>query len=249
MIDTHCHLLPSLDDGPRTEAEALELARRLEVDGVRIVVCTPHFSSRFPTSVELSDTRLRRLRSLVEAAGIPLGLHLAAEVSPSMALAAAPKDLLGRTVGDRYLLLELQADTDAKVLNAALERLDTLDLRAVLAHPERSRALRGSLVELSHARAGGAVVQVVAPSLAGRWGAATRLAAWEMIDEGIADVVASDAHHAAGNPLLAAIGRLVAERYGEQQRHGLLEDMPRRLLGLDAGARTADGTAPLAGSG
>ena len=45
MIDTHCHLLPAVDDGTRDNAEALELARELVNAGVRHVVCTSHFSS------------------------------------------------------------------------------------------------------------------------------------------------------------------------------------------------------------
>ena len=41
MIDTHCHLVPGVDDGPADLVEALELARALVGDGVSAVVCTP----------------------------------------------------------------------------------------------------------------------------------------------------------------------------------------------------------------
>ena len=34
MIDTHCHLLPGLDDGPATITEAIQLARMMLADGV-----------------------------------------------------------------------------------------------------------------------------------------------------------------------------------------------------------------------
>ena len=58
MIDTHCHLLPAIDDGPPSTRESLELARQLVDTGVRMVVCTPHFSRRFPT--DHAETRDRR---------------------------------------------------------------------------------------------------------------------------------------------------------------------------------------------
>ena len=40
-FDTHCHLLPRIDDGPKTENDAVRLARRLRDEGVTTVVCTP----------------------------------------------------------------------------------------------------------------------------------------------------------------------------------------------------------------
>ena len=41
MIDTHCHLLPRIDDGPKTTTDAVRLARRLRDEGITSVVCTP----------------------------------------------------------------------------------------------------------------------------------------------------------------------------------------------------------------
>jgi protein-tyrosine phosphatase len=38
MIDTHCHLLPGLDDGPRTVREALQLAQMMVADGITSVL-------------------------------------------------------------------------------------------------------------------------------------------------------------------------------------------------------------------
>ena len=59
MIDTHCHLLPGLDDGPATLPGSLDLARALVADGVEHVVCTPHFSRRHLTDVETGLEGLR----------------------------------------------------------------------------------------------------------------------------------------------------------------------------------------------
>jgi len=69
VIDTHCHLLAGVDDGPRTDAEALRLARKLVAEGVTTVLCTPHFSDQFPTPVVVGQKRHERLRAELELVG------------------------------------------------------------------------------------------------------------------------------------------------------------------------------------
>ena len=42
MIDLHAHILPELDDGPKTLTESVEMCRRSYQDGIRTIVATPH---------------------------------------------------------------------------------------------------------------------------------------------------------------------------------------------------------------
>ena len=42
MIDLHSHILPGLDDGTTTLAEALALGRMAAADGIHTIVATPH---------------------------------------------------------------------------------------------------------------------------------------------------------------------------------------------------------------
>jgi protein-tyrosine phosphatase len=42
MIDFHCHILPGLDDGPKTIEESIEMAEALQNAGFTAVYCTPH---------------------------------------------------------------------------------------------------------------------------------------------------------------------------------------------------------------
>jgi tyrosine-protein phosphatase YwqE len=60
FTDLHCHLLPGVDDGPRTMAESLEYAAGAVAAGTTTIVATPH--------VELVDVaqlpdRVRTLRA------------------------------------------------------------------------------------------------------------------------------------------------------------------------------------------
>ena len=42
MIDIHTHLLPSIDDGPETIEESIELCKIAANDGIKKIVATPH---------------------------------------------------------------------------------------------------------------------------------------------------------------------------------------------------------------
>ena len=55
MIDLHTHILPGIDDGVRTLAESVELARAAAADGVTVLAATPHVRDDYPTSAETME--------------------------------------------------------------------------------------------------------------------------------------------------------------------------------------------------
>ena len=231
MIDTHCHLLAGVDDGPRTDAESLRLARRLVEDGVTTVVCTPHFSAQFPTPCVVALDRHARLRRELDALGVELETIVAAEVSVPAALETPADRLRRRAIGGRFLLVELVRETSALSALTVCARLFDFGLVPIIAHPERCRAVQADLTLLDEARREGAWVQVVAPSLAGSWGGGVWKTSWALVESGRADLLGSDAHRAtASNPQLAAVAALVEERCGPARREEPTETAPRRLL-------------------
>jgi protein-tyrosine phosphatase len=231
VIDTHCHLLPRIDDGPHTEGESLRLARRLRDEGVTTVVCTPHFSERWPTPSLLARERHEELRRALDLVAIELETAVAAEVSVGRALETPLARLRVRAIGGRFSLVELVRETPAEAIRAVCERLAAGRLVPIFAHPERSRAVQADPSLLDDARARGALVQVVAPSLAGRWGDDVWQAAWTLVESGRADLLASDAHHvSASSPQLAAVAALVETRCGADRRHELTVTGPSRLF-------------------
>lgn len=215
MIDTHCHLLPRLDDGPETGDDALLLASDLVGQGVEHVLCTPHFSTMFPTAHADAVTQLHGLRRLLERAGLPLETSLAAEIGPEMALSARIDEIRERAVDGRFAIVEVVADTPRQTLTAIAERLAAAGLRTVFAHPERCRAIQRRVSIVDQLREEGAMVQVVAPSLVGRWGPGAQAAAWRLVDTGRADLLGSDAHGARRRrPYLREAADLIRSRLG-----------------------------------
>lgn len=231
MIDTHCHLLPGLDDGPPDPAAARALAVQLVRQGISQVVCTPHVSRRYPVERAQATTAVQQLRVDFDRAGISLGLHLAAEVTPERVLQAGAAPLQFRAISGRFLLVEVVQSTQLATLALVQTTLALSQLTPVFGHPERCRAVQRRPDALRALRDDGALVQVVAPSLLGRWGPEASATAWQLIDQGLVDLLASDAHGALRRrPHLREAADLVAERFGDDTRTALTERTPRRLL-------------------
>ena len=230
MIDTHCHLLPGLDDGPRSPGGALELATLLVDDGVEFVLCTPHYSRAFMTDHGEALRRADGLGQALSDAEVPLRIGVAAEVSVHVALIADGEELRSRSIAGRFLLVELHPDTAAPTVATLCSRLAEIDLLPILAHPERSRAVQRHPGVLDSARSSGALVQVVAPSLTGTWGASVAQAAWHLLDTGRADLLASDAHGRRLLPQLAMAVELVSRRVGEGVARSLTGSHPANVI-------------------
>jgi protein-tyrosine phosphatase len=231
VIDTHCHLLPALDDGPASGREALELARHLVEAGVEHVLCTPHFSSMFPTSHADAVARRDRLEEDLRAEGVRLELSLAAEVAPGTAVSAPIDELAERAVSGHYVLVEVVPDTVAATLEAVWQRLTGAGFGVIFAHAERSRAIQRHPDILDSFRADGALVQVVAPSLVGRWGPQVEAGALRLVDTGRADLLGSDAHGPRRRRVhLRAACTLIADRLGDAVLDELTSRKPRLVL-------------------
>jgi protein-tyrosine phosphatase len=230
MIDTHCHLLWRLDDGPKTAIASMDLARSLVRQGVTTVLCTPHYSARFPTSHDVAGERLEELRRDLAALEIPLHTMLGAEIHFRLALSGPLEEIGERSIGG-FAIVELEGTATAATPVAVHERLAEVGLVPIFAHPERSAAVRGDFSGLDEARAGGALVQVLASSLAHRRGSNVAEGASALLDTGRADLFASDAHGARGTASrLRSILDAMTKRYGADAVDRLTKVRPAEIL-------------------
>jgi len=233
VIDTHCHLVPGVDDGPKTAEEALALARSLVDDGIERVLCTPHYSSLFPTEHADAARRLGELEDDLRELGLETAL--AAEVSPGHAVSEPVEELAARSIARRYLLVEALHDTPAAFFEALFTRLEPAGLLPVVAHPERCRALQRGTSLVDWIRRQGGVLQVVAPSLIGRFGDEAAETGWRFVDTGRASLLASDAHGVRRRSVrLREAADLVRRRLGDAFAADLTERHPALVLAGEA---------------
>jgi protein-tyrosine phosphatase len=231
VIDTHCHLLPGIDDGARTVGDAVAMARQLVQSGVVTVVCTPHLSTEFQASTGRVERELDRLRLALTDLSIELDLQLATEFSTTRVRNATQSELARRAVGGRFVLFELVPRTAHRESIAALEAVQSAGLDAIVAHPERSVEVQRDPALVDDLRERGALIQVVGPSLVGRAPSTVWKSAWGLLESGRADLVGSDAHRPNAPSLrLDLLADLIAQRCDRSTAERLFVDAPGRLL-------------------
>lgn len=242
MIDLHLHLLPGVDDGPAALDAALEMCRMARADGCTTLVATPHqrrdeWATGDPARLEAA---LAELAAAAAAAGGAPRLLLGGEVRVDSEILAdldAPDRAGIRTLGGSdALLLEFDPrGIGPEPVELVLE-LAERGLKTLVAHAELTPFFwldgDGLLERLVDA---GAYLQVTAASLCGDFGRPARLRAWELVEGGLAHVVASDAHRPDWRPpglsrarreLAAKLGQVAAARLTEENPRALLEGRP-----------------------
>ncbi len=128
----------------------------------------------------------------------------------------------------RWLLVETPYAGWPLDLADRLFRLRVAGFETVLAHPERNYDVEQRPELLAPIVANGALVQLTAGSIDGRFGRATRKCAFTLLERGLAHLIASDAHapEVRGGGLsraVAAIGDVELARW-------LTLDVPRSIL-------------------
>jgi protein-tyrosine phosphatase len=190
LIDLHSHVLPGLDDGVRTLDEALELCAAAAAEGVEVLAATPHVRYDFPTTPDQMEAALAELVAAGPALKVISGGELAIDEL------GRPDDELARfgLGGTKWLLVETPYFGWPLELETALALLRQRGFDAVLAHPERNPDVGERPELLEPIVAGGTLVQLTAASVDGRLGKRVRSCAMELLDRGLAHILASDAH-------------------------------------------------------
>jgi protein-tyrosine phosphatase len=198
VIDLHCHMLPGIDDGPGTLEESVEFARSMSEQGIRTVVATPHVRPDHPGVVPLElAERCDALRARLGAAGIELELLPGGELDLATGLEMGPEELRLVSLGQRgqILLVETPYAPLVTMFEEALDRLRYAGFELLLAHPERNPTFQRNPERLTALVRRGILVQVTASSLTRRprESSSARLA-HQLVGDGLAHVIASDAH-------------------------------------------------------
>lgn len=198
MIDLHCHLLWDMDDGADSMETTLALCEIAIRNKIQVIAATPHMANLDMAEdfLYVRNRRLRELNTYLQSSNMPVRVCSGAEVylDRSILEAEALEDLTLNH--SRYLLCEysLQPFDPDKALIYAEEVLDH-GLVPIIAHPERCATFHRHPDIIEELKSMGAYFQVNADSLAGRRGERVGEVATSLIVDGIADFIATDAHH------------------------------------------------------
>jgi protein-tyrosine phosphatase len=232
FVDLHCHFVPGIDDGARTEAESIELLEALSEAGFSHVVATPHMRPG------MFDNDKARLTEAFERIGKVVSTT---PNMPRVSLASEHyfDDIVFRRLldgdalpypGGRAVLLEFY---EVDLLPSVAERLFDLRRRKlipVIAHPERYRCLWKSHERLTSLVDAGAVALLDTGALVGKYGKEPEKCARRMLEDGIYHAACSDAHRVDDVDDVLDGMRFVRKRYGADEVDFLFRQGPEEIL-------------------
>jgi protein-tyrosine phosphatase len=230
MIDIHSHILPGLDDGARQLEESVAMLRMAAAAGTTDIVASPHANLEFSFDPAVVEALIAEVQA---AAGDTVKIHYGCDLHLTMenildALSRPEKYSINH---NGYLLVEFSDFLIPKTSGDFFVQMLAGGLRPVVTHPERNPLLQRRLRTIEEWVNMGCLMQVTAASFGGRFGRQARVASRELMNRGLVQVVASDAHdtqHRA--PVLDETYRRLALEYGEETAVALFVENPRAIL-------------------
>jgi protein-tyrosine phosphatase len=201
MIDLHCHILPTVDDGAQTLDESLRMARFCVADGITTVVATPH-CHRFVHLLRADIVpKVVQLNNDLQKAEIPLTILPGSEIQvvDTKAFRDEYEENVFCHLGDcaSYSLIEFNWSFDLFPRDAVgmIEWLIEKDVTPIIAHPERMEYFAKAPEYLESMVSAGAWLQVTVDSLLGNHGQHPREYGEQYLRRFPNSVLATDAHN------------------------------------------------------
>ena len=231
MIDLHCHILPQIDDGAKSLAESVEMARLAVADGISVTACTPHM---LPGVYNNTGPGIRAaiaaLQAELDKEGIPLLLTTGADVHIAPDLLEGLRSGRVLSLGEsRYFLLEPPQALVPPRFEDHLFGLVSGGYVPIITHPERLGWSDYSVFERLVLR--GAWIQLTGGSLLGLFGRRVQALSQRMLRDGLVHILASDAHDTKRRPpVLSDAFAAAADLVGEEEASRLVGARPTGIL-------------------
>ncbi|MGM0564437.1 MAG: tyrosine-protein phosphatase [Pseudomonadota bacterium] len=235
MIDLHGHFLPGIDDGADTLPAALEMLKMAEADGTTRLVITPHIQpGTYDNTPAIIAEAFATLEREARTEGVGLELAWAAEmhIVPELMEQAEADTIpwLGEYQGRKVVLLEMPHSHVPPGCVQLIRWLVARDILPLIAHPERNLEIIERPEHIRPLAGAGAHFQLTGGALTGVFGEGARNCARLLLDWGLGDALASDAHSTRRrNPKMSDSVAELAALVGDERAADMTEHWPREV--------------------
>ena len=191
MLDMHSHVIYGVDDGSTDRDMSLAMLRAARSIGIDTIIATPHMRGRY----QAEDLIRRRYEELApEAVALGIRLKLGFEFHYSLCLEL--KDRLREFCldGTETLLLEFDFNGSAGVCERVIDMVQRAGCDIIVAHPERYQCVEENPIVAERWRDRGCQLQLDGLSLSGGIFDKTARTARTLLNKGLIDLIATDAH-------------------------------------------------------
>ncbi|NBI29320.1 tyrosine-protein phosphatase [Chengkuizengella marina] len=233
MIDLHSHILPGIDDGAKDLEESVQLAREAVKQGITKMIATPHH--RNGSYYNSKDEILKAVDLLNEEMfleNIQLEIYPGQEtrIYKDMVHDIELGELLSLNDDDKYIFVELPSNHVPRYTNQLLFDLQLIGLKPIIVHPERNQEFIENPETLYQFVKGGALTQVTAASVVGKFGKKIQKFTEQLIEHHQTHFVASDVHHVIRRGFyLNEAYEYIDQEFGTKWKDLLLKN-PQRLI-------------------
>lgn len=218
MIDIHSHILFGLDDGAQNSEDMLDMAKQAVSDGIQVIVATPHHNDgKYDNPPELIENRAIEANQLLQEHQIPLKILPGMEihVSGEIVHKLQSGEVLSFNQKHRHILLELPHDHVPRYLNKLIFDIQLNGYIPIIPHPERNKELRGDPNLLYRLVKQGALAQLTAASVVGKFGKNIQKTCFDMIKHHMIHFIASDAHNVGSRGvILSEAYKTIQDKFG-----------------------------------
>lgn len=235
MVDIHCHILHGLDDGSDNIEESVRMAKLAVDGGTKAIIATPHCN--IPGSFQNYcgqeyKSKIIELNSRLKAEFIDLKIYPGHEIFTAENFLENIKSgkLLTLCKSD-YPLVEFDFNEYSNSVYVKLQKILAEGLTPIIAHPERYAFVAEDSFAPFKLKNMGCLLQINKGSLKGNFGKVAHDVAHSMLQNELADFVASDAHSPyMRTPYLADACEMISELYSEEYANLLLWKNPIKVL-------------------
>ncbi len=195
MIDLHCHLLPKVDDGSDSVDTTLEMLKIGQRDGIEKIVATAHYNEFYNNSFYKVKSHVEAINSIIKENKIKIEVLPGQEVYLTSNILKCYDSGLVKGLNDsKYMLIELPMECYPKYAADIIYELKVMGITTIIAHPERYAYFINDLSNINLFIEKNCLFQINATSILGKSGKHVKRTAFELLNKGIADFIASDAH-------------------------------------------------------
>ncbi|MDL4838950.1 tyrosine-protein phosphatase [Aquibacillus rhizosphaerae] len=198
MIDIHCHILPSVDDGAKHFEDSIAMAKQAVNQGIDTIIATPHHLNGSYENYKIDIIEdVKSLNARLAEEKIPLTILAGQEtrINGEMIDGLERGHLLPLNETSGYLFVELPSNNVPRYTKQLLFDLQLYGVKPIIVHPERNKELIENPDILYEFVKNGTLTQVTAASVTGKFGKKIKEFSHQLIESNLTHFVSSDAHN------------------------------------------------------
>ena len=198
MIDMHCHIIPKIDDGSRSEKMSIEMARRAYECGYTGIFATSHFIEiEHETKKADFKNRVDILNKKIREQGINIEIYVGNEVyfTPNVVSILNENTRISTLNNSKYFLMEFPMTGNIINLANIIAEIVNSGYIPIIAHPERYEFTTHNFDILKQIIEIGALLQINVASISGLYGNTAKKNVKNLLKNNMVHFIGTDAHN------------------------------------------------------